>query len=809
MKRSYSSELAAIEAHPGEPLIEHLWAVADLAESTAAALPGAGPIAREPLRRAARILGASHDLAKATPYFQAHLRGQKPSRLSSHAFSSAMIGYLWAREELPGAEPDPLLGEFLPVAVFLTIRRHHGFLRQAYEEASPDVSDRELVEEQWRALRGAPFDELLSLVGAPFTTTQLGSLLDRFWTERETRKWRRLLERVERAKDIRFYLSENMLFSLLIDADRRQTALPVADTQGSANRSSIPSDMVDSYQQKKRWNDHPDSVNTLRQRLHHEVDATVGGLDLDHHFFSLTAPTGLGKTLSALSWVLKLREQIARERGYLPRLVYCLPFLSIIDQNAAVLREVLAEPASNVLVVHHHLGDSRYTTTENEYDSDISRLLIEGWQSEIVVTTFVQLFATMINNRSRPLLRLSRLAGAIVILDEVQTLPARYWSLFEALARGLATSLGTTFVLMTATQPALFAAEGAQELVPRPESYFSQMRRVTLLNETTEPMGLPELVGQVSKIIQLRPRKSIGVVVNTTRAAYELRAMLATDYSSSHEIVFLSSLVAPIDRLAHIDQAKRAVDEGRGRANQGKPLLLVSTQVIEAGVDLDLDEFFRDFAPLDSVVQAAGRCNRNGSLPDGAVHLVRLVNENGRGFAEQVYDRVLLDATREVLTGHERIAEAALPPLVERYFRLLRDRVSMGKSADVLEAAHSLNYYSEGSGNARDVAVADFTLIEDDQPSADVFLELDDPAGVAWEDLRSAREIRDRRDRSRRYAEIRPRLAPYVISVSKRLLSANLPFIDGETYYVPRGQLADYYDRSTGWKLDPPTHRIW
>jgi len=146
MRRSYSSELTAIEGHPGEPLIEHLWSAAEEAEATALVTSGAGPVRREALRRAAHVLGAGHDLAKATPYFQAHLRGEKVDpALSSHALTSAVIGYLWARDEIPSHETDPLMREFLPLAVFLTIRRHHGFLRNAYEEASLDDEDYDLV----------------------------------------------------------------------------------------------------------------------------------------------------------------------------------------------------------------------------------------------------------------------------------------------------------------------------------------------------------------------------------------------------------------------------------------------------------------------------------------------------------------------------------------------------------------------------------------------------------------------------------------------------------------------------------------
>lgn len=809
MRRSYSSDLAAIEAHPGEPLIEHLWLVSEEAQSTVRALPGAGHVQPESLLRAAHILGAAHDLAKATPYFQAHLRKQKVTpTLSSHALTSALIGYLWARDEISSLETDQSMREFLPLAVFLAIRRHHGFLRNAYEEASLDEDDHALVERQWSALRGATFDELLALVDAPWSSADLDQHIRQCQNTNEPRKWRRLLRRLEHERSPRFYLTENLLYSLLIDADRLSTAL--GGDAKAPDRATTASESVEAYRRAKGWGGATVGVGSLRDRLHAEVSATVDDLDLTGRFYSLTAPTGVGKTMAIVSWLLRLRERMVRERGYQPRIIYCLPFLSIIDQNASVLREVLGSPGSDVLVVHHHLGDSQYVTSENEFDSDTSRLLIEGWRSEIIVTTFVQFFATLVNNRSRPISRLTRLAGAIVVLDEVQTLPARYWKLFETMAHELADHFGTTFVLMTATQPNLFPMEQPRELVPRPAEYFARMERIVLCNETTEPLDLGGLAERVLSLARSQPERNIGIIVNTTRSAYKLRALLAEELSESHEIVFLSSLVAPIDRLAHIARAKEAVDAARRLKAGGRPLLLISTQVIEAGVDLDLDELFRDIAPLDCIVQAAGRCNRSGVLPDGGlVHLVRLIDENGRGFAERVYDRVLLDATWEVLANCSQLSEPELTSLMERYFRLLRDRISTSASLDVLQAVHTLNYHGEGSPTGRDVAIADFALIEEDRPAADVFLELDDNASDAWSAYQSARAIHDRHERLRRYREIRSQIAPYVISVPENILAANLPFRDSESYYVPRDQLANYYDRGTGWKLEAETTQIW
>jgi len=314
----------------------------------------------------------------------------------------------------------------------------------------------------------------------------------------------------------------------------------------------------------------------------------------------------------------------------------------------------------------------------------------------------------------------------------------------------------------------------------------------------------------VSKPVRGQPRANIGVVVNTTRSAYDLRALLASELSETHEIVFLSSLVAPIHRLGQIGKAKETVRAARRGEAGARPLLLISTQVIEAGVDLDLDELFRDFAPLDCIVQAAGRCNRNGELPAaGVVHLVRLVGENGRGLAELVYDRVLLEATREVLANRLQVPEAELTELVVRYFRVLRDRVSTSASNEVLQAVRALNYHSEVSAGDGETTIADFSLIDDDQPTADVFLELDEAASDAWHSYQQAKGIPDRRDRLRRYREIRPRISPYVISVPRRLLEVNLPFRDGESYYIPHEEMANYYDRSTGWKMEPKMHAIW
>jgi len=195
----------------------------------------------------------------------------------------------------------------------------------------------------------------------------------------------------------------------------------------------------------------------MRQIAYEE--ATNKKIDLSRKIYSLNLPTGMGKTLIGLSFALKLKDKL-KQNDIMPRIVYALPFLSIIDQNSNIFEEVIKSNGisadSKLLLRHHHLSDVYYKIDEDELEPDKAEILIEGWNSEIIITTFMQLFHTIITNKNRGIRKFHRLANSIIILDEVQSIPTRYWALMRKIFDVVTEMLNAHLIISTATEPFMF-----------------------------------------------------------------------------------------------------------------------------------------------------------------------------------------------------------------------------------------------------------------------------------------------------------------------------------------------------------------
>ncbi|MGC9064957.1 MAG: CRISPR-associated helicase Cas3', partial [bacterium] len=421
----------------------------------------------------------------------------------------------------------------------------------------------------------------------------------------------------------------------------------------------LPYLIVDRYKSTKEYKDI--YINQLREEAYREVINT--NIDLNQKIYSLNLPTGLGKTFTSLAFALKLRDKIYRENGYIPRIIYSLPFLSIIDQNAKEIENILKTSDipldTDILIKHHHLSDIYYKTEDNEFEPEEARLLIEGWNSEIIVTTFVQLFHTLISNRNRLLLRFHRLAGSIIILDEVQSIPFKYWLLLRELFIALTKNLNVYIIFVTATQPLIIPREKMYSLVDV-EKYFRQMDRVVLKIQLDKKITLEEFIEN----IELQDNKSYLFVLNTITSAGNFYNLLKE--KTNEEIIYMSSHLTPYDRLKRIEMIKKK-----------KARLAVTTQLVEAGVDIDFDVVYRDMAPLDSVIQAVGRCNRNWG--EKGKTIVVYLKDDKRSYASYIYDPLLLDITVRILSQRETVEEREFLDIVNSYYL----EVQKKKSTDI------------------------------------------------------------------------------------------------------------------------------
>jgi CRISPR-associated endonuclease/helicase Cas3 len=364
--------------------------------------------------------------------------------------------------------------------------------------------------------------------------------------------------------------------------------------------------------------------------------------DLQPGFFSLNVPTGGGKTLSSLAFAL----QHALKYN-LRRVVVTIPFTSIIEQTADVYRAALGPLATAGLIEHH-------TNLQPVRDTRSNQLGAENWDAPLIVTTNIQLLESLFAYRTTPCRKLHNLARSVIVLDEAQTIPVELLKPALAALRELVLNYGCSIVICTATQPALehradfeIGLEAVRPIIPDAVPLFHALKRVAVL-----PVGKLTDDDLASRLAH---EKSALCIVNTRKHASRLYDLVA-ERSEPGECFHLSTWMCGEHRRAVLKKVRR-----RLRAQQ--PCRVISTQLVEAGVDLDFPVVYRAEAGFDSIAQAAGRCNREGLLPLGSTYLFEAEDRPPAGLL-----RAAADVGRELLPSH---SDPLAPEAIEAYFQLL------------------------------------------------------------------------------------------------------------------------------------------
>jgi CRISPR-associated endonuclease/helicase Cas3 len=454
---------------------------------------------------------------------------------------------------------------------------------------------------------------------------------------------------------------------------------------------------------------------------------------------TITLPTGTGKTLLAATWSLSLRQRIAREEGQPPLILIVLPYLAIIDQTAREYDMLFGERlAPGELISYHSLSDCTYAP---DLEDESQNFFLNTWQSDVVITTFDQFLFALLSPKARHQMRFHHLADALIVLDEVQALPCVLWDPLRT-ALAVVTKMGTSRVLaMSATQPGFLT--DPCELIESPAAFFEQMKRYRIVLRHRKPMHLGEFIDACKRQFPDWEGQRILITLNTRRSARRVRDALAKVMADGMALEFLSADVTPKDRLAAIRRIK-----------QNEPCLVVSTQCVEAGVDIDMDFVIRDFAPLDSIIQIAGRCNRNGRSDRGVVEIFSLEDDDcGRPFAGMIYDKILLEETREVLGEQATIDEEAVFPLTKSYFAALAREKDTGE-AETRRWAR----WEEMTAVRRLLRGAP-------RPQVEFVVTEKDPS--LRSDLEAARQTPDRWDRRRALRRLAHRIAENTVNVYK------------------------------------------
>ncbi|BBO89333.1 CRISPR-associated helicase/endonuclease Cas3 [Desulfosarcina ovata subsp. ovata] len=739
------------------------------------------------------MMGFLHDIGKATPFFQKYLAEtdesekarMKNEKETRHGFISAVIAHFIISGLVDKANTENVLWELMPFFTFMAIKRHHGnpcnAVRMPNNNDNNELDDEyEYIDKQFASIDTDIFDHLMvfprQIWGIEIQKADFPGKLSAYFKQNIYRNEKSRTKRLR--KKLSYFFIFQYLFSLLIQADKKEA---IFSDRYTFNKVDINKDIVKEYIQSE-FGPPKTEMDIIRSNIFNDADNTISNIDIDAgKILSLNVPTGTGKTFTCLSTALQLRARLEREKNQRARIIYTLPFTSIIDQNYQVFEGILSNPETNVLLKHHHLADIYFKAGDHEFETDESKFLIESWESEIVVTTMFQLFHSILTNRNRMMVKFEKMVNAIVLCDEIQSLPYKYWKLVKHIMFSISKLFNTWFILITATQPKIFDSTEIQELVPSKAKYFSQLDRVDISFEK-DPLTLQEFKQVCKEAIQSTDESYL-FVMNTVNSALELFESLRETRIKA-QYYFLATNIVPIERLKRID--------GIRKSKQRK--IIVSTQMIEAGVDIDIDNVWRDMGPLESINQVCGRCNRHLGSKKGKVRIFQVLDDANKNkpFETYIYGKNPLSMlqTREVLTGNDTICETDFLRNMSTYYAKIEERMSPQESDKILEFMENLQFLS---------VYNNFKLIEEEgYERKDIFIELDSNAQKTWATYLSIMQIEDKLERKNKFLAIRKDFYDYVISVPAKYVHEK-EFEETNFVFVNEEQMPTCYDKETGW----------
>ena len=621
-------------------LVDHLRNVARLARDLASPFDGGG---------FAFLAGLWHDVGKADPLWQRRLAECEKGERERIGLDHKCAGALLAEEA-----GQPMVG--------LLIHAHHGGLRDRHKDFMP-----------W-------LEETRQLPGPQKALETLRTAMDDL-TGHDAPKIPARVTKDALSADIFLRLA----YSALVDADSLDTeAHKLNSAPPRYGRDVTLADLWRRYEEfLVMESPTPEStVNRVRREVY---EACLEAATKPRGIFRLTVPTGGGKTRSAMAFALRH----GLKHG-LRRVIVAVPFTTITQQTAKVYRDIFGD--ERVVLEHHSAAVEGAGKTSDDEDSFApeavwQRLAAENWDAPVVVTTTVQLFESLFSNRRGKTRKLHNLAGSVIILDEAQALPSGLLSPILDGIRQLTENFGASVVLSTATQPVFefikeFRDVEAHEIVPDHARHFEMLRRVKYEFQTDTQNEWSEVAAW------MLGEQSALAIVNTKRHAMEL-----LDALDDRTVLHLSTLLCGAHRSEVLEEIRR-------RLATEQPCQVVSTQVVEAGVDLDFATVFRAEAPLDAIIQAAGRCNREGKL-EGYGRVVVFASQDGK-VPPGVY-RSGTDIARVVRQLPE--FDPNDPAAVRQYFELLFGAVVDADSKKIQRSRKALDF----------PAVADkFHMIDED-----------------------------------------------------------------------------------------------
>lgn len=692
------SDLKSLKSHPDKLLIDHIKGVIDNVKKLTNS-------------RIAELVAIFHDLGKINPNFQNKLdTKEKVQGYSNHSYLSAYAFFFTfcCRENLEALKKylcvDRLHKNDL-IALSVIIAKHHGNLPDFspinYYGGVNILSDNEnyYLFEFLNNGRVLPFHYFLSIF-LPVTDSQMLMMnpkIQKAFSEKL------LFDSTQNDSPLNFFIDYQFAFASVLIADKADAGNlgNVIDRQ-VANVQKFSSCLGPKLESYFKGLKQDSKINALRTEIREKAVNNIKiGLHKDNRVFELTAPTGSGKTLMLLSLAAELIESKGPKR-----IIYGLPFLSITEQVEAEMLKIFAGNEDCIQRIDSKAENHNFEEIQKLLEGEPTEELIQKanvlefqeniFAAPFIITTFVRFFETLLSNRNADLLKLPNFSNCIFLLDEIQSLPPRLYGFFVAYIQRFCVKFDSYAIISTATQPNFklptdnfevtsFFDKYIEPYKLLPLDYFSN----TLFNRykisfDKESVDIVDLKNSI-----LSQGDSCLVILNTIDDTKDLYKLLSEELGEEI-VLLLNTHITPRDRKLKIYLAKR-------RLRQGKRVIVVSTQLIEAGVDIDFPIVYRDFTSIASIVQSAGRCNRNGTLSDlGRAHLFNL-SKNGKLRSKLIYrgrDEEILRITKE-LFKERYYEEKDLLRVQILFFELIQRNLEWGKHVSPSNPALIFNFMKD------------------------------------------------------------------------------------------------------------------
>lgn len=805
--------MSELYSHPNKRLEVHLRETAELCkkivESTLESTsnfnndPHLLSLKKDTLPLLAFITGAFHDIAKSTKQFQQYIKKYEKDEKSQnernnkddfkkaeHSYLSAILAYEFTKKYVLKdiqLDDDNLLS-FLEMLPYLAIRRHHTNFRDISTMTSRDSeiyyleSTPQLYEMPWPELKNIYID-LLKGTGIDVNQAieELRNLNDGAINEIINEIHEKLEDFADNIesfeKDLSYFFLLRLFSSALLYADRISAAdlFDYLDIRKNRAENELDLNKFINYRKEAYEGKNKTYLNKLREETFKEVDSKIDKLQFeDSKILMINLPTGIGKTDIGINVALKLKNKFK-----LNKIIYALPFLSIVDQVADKVKKIYPDEVTrydhitspeakdqNKNSFNKTEDDARYESQDslNKAQADV---LYEGWDDPFIVTTFVSLFDVIIKSERNAIIKFHKLANSVIILDEIQAIPIKYYGIISKNLNWLSKHLNTFFIIMTATDPGFIDNVKKIDLASDLENSLKSLNRYKIIY-SKDVIDLETLFERVEKDLNRNENKHIAIVLNTKQEAIDTFTHFKRVYSENEnvKVFFLAANMTPHDREKVLKEIKDAMKDPNG----SKKVLLISTQVIEAGVDLDFDMIYRDFAPLDSIIQTAGRCNRNFYQDKkGIINLVKIEDKEKSDnkiklYCKEIYDYILLDNTESVLENKQEIEENTVVYELLPHFFQLNYQKKESSSSDLIKLQETLKLLE---------LTKEFSLIEKDYNTMEILILNEEEAENIRKNIKNLIDDLKKINKEEKFkvlSEIkanRKKLENYIVSIQK------------------------------------------